>query len=185
MVNSIKKAVYVLVAVAISAYSYGITVEEAYTAVPHQRTIFDSQKSLLGSEQIQGLHILFGFTDKCLVLRIEGLAAAKNNDITTLNKVVSDYQILIQSFEKIVFPIALRPVQTEVVSAVKQHQHYFAIKSQSQQNAASLSLVLDQDVNQSSQKLRIAYSQLMEIFSTESAINKQAFFDYLCALDFK
>lgn len=185
MVYSMKKTLVVLFFAAISTYSYGITVAEAYAAVPHQRTVFDSQKSLLGAEQIQSLNVLFDFTDKCLVLRIEGLAALKNNDISKLDKIVADYQKLIQSFEKIAFPVVLRSVQKEIVGAVKQHQHFFVLKSQGKQNTTSLSFALDQDVNQSSQKLRVAYGQLMRAFSTEPAVNKQAFFDYLCALDFK
>ena len=185
MVYSIKKTLLVLFFAAISTYSYSTTVAEAYAAVPHQRTVFDNQKSLLGTEQIQSLNVLFDFTDKCLVLRIEGLAAVKNNDTSKLNKIVANYQELIQSFEKIAFPIVLRSIQKEIVGAVKQHQHFFVIKSQGQQTTTSLSFALDRDVNQSSQKLRAAYGQLMRAFPTEPAVNKQAFFDYLCALDFK
>ena len=39
-------------------------------------------------------------------------------------------------------------------------------------------------VRSSSANLQGAYSDLMRLYSSENATNKQAFFDYLCALDF-
>jgi hypothetical protein len=39
-------------------------------------------------------------------------------------------------------------------------------------------------VRSSSANLQGAYGDLMRLFPSENATNKQAFYDYLCALDF-
>nr|WP_295785288.1 hypothetical protein [Rhodoferax sp.] len=158
-----------------------LTVEQAYAAIPHQRTVFDTTGSHLASGQVDALAQLFTLSDRGTVLRVEGLDALKRGDPTRLRAIVRDYAALIDALRQIRATPQTRAATDLVLQAVQQHQSFFDTKL-----AASprLDSAFTADVNQSSQRLRQAYSLLMAAFPDDPPRNRQAFFDYLCALDF-
>lgn len=70
----------------------------------------------------------------------------------------------------------LKPVVDQVVSAIEDQRDYFQGRWSGGNTQSK--------IQSSSAKLHQAYSFLMSLYPDENASNKQAFFDYLCALDF-
>lgn len=175
MIKSLCTALLLALPFAASA----LTVEQAYAAIPHQRTPFDAPGSHLARGQVELLEQLFNLSDRGTVLRVDGLDALKRMDAPRLRTIVRDYAALLEGLR------ALRPTQQTraatdlVLQAVQQHMRFFEGKLAGQLDAGFTA-----DVHQSSQKLRQAYGVLMAAFPDETPHNRQAFFDYLCALDF-
>jgi hypothetical protein len=178
------KHIWIALLAALPIAASALTVEQAYAAIPHQRTVFDTAGSQLARGQVDALDQLFVLSDRGTVLRVDALDALKRGDTPRLRATVRDYAALVDALRQ------LRPTQqtrgaTElVIHAVLQHQHFFDTKLAAVSTGARLDAAFTADVNQSSQKLRQAYSLLMAAFPDETARNRQAFFDYLCALDF-
>jgi hypothetical protein len=158
-----------------------LTVEQAYAAIPHQRTVFDGPGSRLARGQVETLDQLFTLSDRGTVLRVDGLDAVKRGDAARLRAIVRDYAALIDALRQLRPTPQTRAATELVTQAVQQHQSFFDTKLA---GGPRLDSAFTADVNQSSQKLRQAYSLLMAAFPDETARNRQAFFDYLCALDF-
>lgn len=179
MIKSLCTALLLALPLAASA----LTVEQAYAAIPHQRTPFDAAGSHLAKGQVDALEQLFNLSDRGMVLRVDGLDALKRADMPRLRAIVRDYAAVLEGLR------ALRPTQQTraatdlVLQAVQQHARFFEGKLASG-TAAQPDASFTADVHQSSQKLRQAYSLLMAAFPDETPRNRQAFFDYLCALDF-
>ena len=158
-----------------------LTVEQAYASIPHQRTVFDTAGSRLARVQVDALDQLFTLSDRGTVLRVEGLDALKRGDATRLRATLRDYAALVDALRQIRATQQTRAATDLVIQAVQQHQRFFDTKLAA---GPRLDFAFTADVNESSQKLRQAYSLLMSAFPDEAARNRQAFFDYLCALDF-
>jgi hypothetical protein len=158
-----------------------LTVEQAYAAIPHQRTVFDSSGSRLARSQVDALDQLFTLSDRGTVLRVDALDALKRGDAARLRTIVRDYAALTDALRQLRPTQQTRAAADLVLQAVQQHQSFFDTKLAA---GPRLDSAFTADVNQSSQKLRQAYSLLMAAFPDETARNRQAFFDYLCALDF-
>jgi hypothetical protein len=161
-----------------------ISVEDAYAAIPHQRTIFDARASKLSTTQVSALQQVFHFADRGTVLRVEGLNAFRAGDNQSIKKVMADYRSLTASFTSLQVPIEIKPVQDLVLQAIEDHRRFFETKMRDKDALGKCNSAFTPDVFQASQKLHRAYSLLMQSFSNEPAVNKIAFFDYLCALDF-
>jgi len=158
-----------------------LTVEQAYAAIPHQRTVYDASGSRLAKGHIEALDQLFTLSDRGTVLRVEALDALKRRDTARLRATVRDYASLFDALRQLRPTPQTRAATDLVLQAVQQHQSFFDTKLAA---APRLDSAFTVDVTQSSQKLRQAYSLLMAAFPEETARNRQAFFDYLCALDF-
>ncbi|MES2949841.1 MAG: hypothetical protein V4858_14965 [Pseudomonadota bacterium] len=180
MIKSLCLAILVILPCAASA----LTVDQAYAAIPHQRTPFNTDASRLSRGQAEALQQLFELSDRGTVLRVDALQGLQRADASHVRAVVRDYAALLEALRQ------LRPTQqtraaTELVAqAVQQQQRFFETKLQAGNGGSRLDAVFTADVHQSSQKLRQAYSLLMAAFPDETARNRQAFFDHLCALDF-
>src|SRR6266566_775127 len=60
--------------------SWGLTVEEAYQAVPHKRTPYEAQLSTLGPPEREFLSRFFVLSDQALVERVETLKALREGN---------------------------------------------------------------------------------------------------------
>jgi hypothetical protein len=164
--------------------AHALSVEEAYAAIPHHRTAFDATASRLSKGQVDSLMRLFALSDKGVVLRVEGLRAIRAADAPRLHQILNDYRALASSLASLNVPSELAPVQELIAQAVAHHQDYFESKLRDSERLARRDAALTADAYQASQKLHQAYDLLMQIFPSEPAVNKAAFYDYLCALDF-
>ena len=161
-----------------------VSVEEAYAAIPHQRTVFDGKASGLSRAQVASLQQLFALSDKGTVLRVEAMRAVRAANLQEVRRAINDYRALIGSVNALNVPAEIKPVQQLVSQALQDHQRFFETRLEQDRTLAKRDLAFTPEVHRASQKLRSAYDLLMRAFPNEPAVNKTAFYDYLCALDF-
>jgi hypothetical protein len=149
-----------------------LTVDEAYRAIPHNRTVFDVKAGKMDMSIAKDLLRIFEHVDEAIVLRVETMKSRSGR------QVLPKYQNLISKMESETIAKSLQPILALIVGAIRDQSEVFA-KSEGQ--SANFS---DPHVRSASQKLHSAYQSLMQTFPSEGSVNKQAFFDYLCALDF-
>jgi hypothetical protein len=164
--------------------AHAMTVEEAYAAIPHKRTVFDGNASKLSAAQIDSLKRLFASSDQGVVLRVEGLRALRGAEAVQLRKAINDYRVLASKVASLNVSAEIKPAQDLIAQAIADHQRFFETKLRDNDTLAKRDAAFTADINQASQKLHRAYDVLMKTFPNEPANNKTAFYDYLCALDF-
>lgn len=140
----------------------------AYKAIPHRRTIYERAESPLDKNVSRYLEAVFSLTDRALVLRMNLLGGSDS---------VNAYQPILADLQKIKVPKEAREVHELIILAVMEQQKVFiSQEAGDMQHKKAFT-------NSSHGKLGKSYSMLMKTFP-ESQHNQQAFFDYLCALDF-
>jgi hypothetical protein len=164
--------------------AHAMTVEEAYAAIPHKRTVFDGNASKLPAAQIDSLKRLFASSDQGVVLRVEGLRALRGAEAPQLRKAINDYRALASAVASLNVSAEIKPAQDLIAQAIADHQRFFEMKLRDSDTLAKRDAALTTEIHQASQKLHRAYDVLMKAFPNEAANNKTAFYDYLCALDF-
>lgn len=177
-------ALLVLATFFASCAAQALTVEEAYAAIPHQRTVFQAGASRLSRAQVESLTRLFALSDQATVLRVEALRAYQAGNSVEFNRALAGYGPLVDALKSLRATGDVAPVQDLVLQAMQDHQHFYENRLQDSAGQSKRALVFTQEVHQASQKLRRAYGLLMQLYPNELAVNKTAFFDYLCALDF-
>lgn len=171
-----------------------MTVEEAYQAIPHQRTVFDVRKAKMSQEEKKYLQELFELVDQAIVQRIELLLWLQRGGKSSFPK--REYEA--KGKEILVRFNALQPpnrqldrVREMIVKAIIEQQQYLGEWRKAVERGTRYQFRLGLDphfhplVLRSSQKLQQAYGELMRLYAQEGAHNRQSFFDYPCALDFK
>jgi hypothetical protein len=163
-----------------------LTVEEAYQAIPHNRTVFDVRASTLSTAQTNALQKLFELADRGIVLRVQGLRTLQATSHSDGHSVLLGYRSLITAVASLRVPAEIQPAQDLVLESIQLHQQFFAAQFSAKQSGGKTDIGFRQnrEVNQASQKLIAAYGSLIKAFPSEPTVNRQAFYDYLCALDF-
>lgn len=152
----------------IPVLSFAMTVQQAYDDIPHKRTVFQAAQGTMSSEEGAALNAFFEAVDLAIIAKAEvkhGMAVEKA------------YEPFWKTWKSLSWPKKLDTVRSSVELAVKEQQSYLAKKS----------ITFDRNnpqVQKASGALHQAYGLLMQLYPNENAMNKQAFFDYLCALDF-
>jgi hypothetical protein len=132
-----------------------MSVDEAYAAIPHRRTVFDRRAATMSAGEADGLEQLFALVDRAIVARVTR----------------SGHEAILADLRALDLPERLRRVQALVIDAVVAERAYLVDGNQGAVQAASA-------------HLHEAYAELMRLFPGEDANNRDAFYDYLCALDF-
>lgn len=132
-----------------------MSVDEAYSAIPHRRTVFDRGAAKMSADEADALARLFVLIDRAIVARI---TKTGHDDVLAALRSLNP-------------PQPLGRVRTLVIEAVSAEQAYLAGADQTAVATASA-------------RLHEAYAELMRLYPEEGAHNRDAFFDYLCALDF-
>lgn len=164
--------------------AHAMDVEAAYAAIPHQRTVFDAGKSALTTTQAASLKQLLTWSDKAMVLRVESWQAYKAGNLVELKRLLSGYKAVIDAGNTMSTLPELKPVQGLILQAIQGQQAYLEKKLLEKQGSSKADNAFTPEVQQASQKLQQAYGLLMQRYPNETRQNKQAFYDYLCALDF-
>ena len=159
-------------------------VAAAYAAIPHARTPFDAASSTANATQKADLARLFAYTDRGVVLRVQGMQAHTARDAAGVKRVVAGYDALIADLRKEKFTAQIASAQALIVEALQLHEHHFQSRPEGGLAFAGRQIFSVPDVREANGKLMKAYDILMRAFPTESQRNKAAFFDHLCALDF-
>jgi hypothetical protein len=174
-----------LIAAAIAApQARAMSPEEAYAAIPHQRTTFDARTSKLPPAQAESLQRLFALSDEGVVLRVQGMQAQRSRNAAELARVLQAYDALIGKLGAQHFAAEIAPARDLVVKALLGQKRFIATKPAGGLQFERKDLAMTPDVKQASGNLHQAYGLLMKAFPGESARNKAAFFDDLCALDY-
>ena len=157
-----------------SAQALGI--EQAYQLIPHQRTVFQLHKTNLPASEAQQVARLLKLAEKAMVERVNALknGAGKTGYLSRIDS-------LLWQIEQLQVPGQVMVARDYIQTAVQQHRSFFELQHASGSNARASR----QQLMQSSHRHLIsAYGVLMQAYPNETKHNKQAFFDYLCALDF-
>src|SRR5262245_59586149 len=132
-----------------------MSVDEAYASIPHRRTVFDRRTATMPADEADVLQRLFALVDRAIVARVTR----------------SGYEPLLAELRALDPPARLRHVHALVIEAVVAEHAYLTTNQQGAVQTASA-------------RLHEAYAELLRLFPDESPHNRDAFFDYLCALDF-
>jgi len=176
-----------------SSYSYsdppqaggGMSVEEAYTAIPHRRTVWSEDQTTVPAGEREYLKAMFQVLDQTVVARSAGIQDYSRGDFTSFDAEgglgqLSDYVRQIQ------VPSGLSDYNKQVLAALAGERQFFHDwKSDPDHFDYTKQVNSHPGVNQSSAALRSAYQVLMSKYPQESQANQDAFFDYHCAADFR
>ncbi len=156
----------------------GLSIESAYQQIPHERKRFEAEDSQLSDETKAGLSKLFTLVDLGVVYRVKllkelGSGTFSQNPEKLYERLVSELNLI----------DGISPeIQSEIKNAIMEQRDFF-MQSYNRRQLAS-SYTSDSLVQNSSGRLRKAYSLLMSTYKDESKGNKDAFYQHLCALDF-
>lgn len=176
---------WLMAAIALTSLPSGaMSPEEAYAAIPHQRTTFDPKASKLSSSHVDSLQRLFALSDQGVVLRVEGMRAQRSRNAAELKRVLQAYDALIENLQAQKLSPEVVPVRDLVVKALSDQKRYLASKPEGGMQFVGRELAMSPDVTQASGNLHRAYDTLLKAFPGEPARNKSSFYDYLCALDY-
>jgi hypothetical protein len=139
----------------LAADARAMSVDEAYAAIPHRRTVFDRRAATMPADEADALQRLFALVDRAIVARMTK----------------TGYDPLLADLRALDVPSRLHRVHALVTEAVVAEHAYLTRNEQAAVQTASV-------------KLHEAYAELMRLFPEEGRQNRDAFFDHLCALDF-
>ena len=165
---------------AVAATPIGQTsVEDAYRAIPHRRTVFDVGTARMSSEEREYLRQLFELVDLGIVERVGTLGWLKSKGGHEPSP--EGYDRVVSQLKALAVPARLGSVHRLVSEAMVEQR---AALAEWRKTAVPADLAGHPLVASSSGKLRRAYGELLALFPQEDGHNKAAFFDYLCAMDF-
>ncbi len=148
-----------------------MTVDEAYSAIPHGKTRFDSSTAVTGEDERKFLDSFFGVIDLAVAERVIWQTGKKGD--------ADNYDAILARLAALDAPERAKKAYTLVTEAIAEQRQYLAKISAGERFNAGDALV-----QSSHRKLFSAYTALMGAYPDESQHNKSAFFDHLCALDF-
>lgn len=156
-----------------------LTVDEAYRKIPHRRTEYQQQGSTISEEEAAYLQQLFNVVDNAVVERVATLHAILGTGETADYE--KNYLQILTMIQSRPVPMKARPAHRLIEEAIREQSEFLA----QWENKGSSQFESSHPLVQSShRKLYKAYQLLMAAYPGETQHNKQAFFDYLCALDF-
>ncbi len=167
---------YCILFLLFSANSQALDIARAYRLIPHQQTPFYLKQSNLPDPEARYISKLLGLSELAMAERVEAMIDGPDK-----SRYDADITTILGKLSKLETPAKLRPVYQHIVTAIEEHRSYFALEISGDANAE---VKQEQLVNSSSQHLIAAHALLRQLYPQETKHNKQAFFDYLCALDF-
>jgi hypothetical protein len=162
----------------------GLPVEQAYAAIPHRRTVWAEGDSTAPVEEKAYLRVIFQVVDEAIAVRVAGLQnfSARRFEVTDVD---GQFERLICFARSMPVPARLGAYHNDIVSALSSDRQLFAEwKSQGDRFPFARQIAGHPGVRAADGALHAAYGELMSTYPGESQANKDAFFDYHCALDF-
>jgi hypothetical protein len=160
-----------------------LSVDAAYAAIPHRRLAMDFAASNMPDEDKRFLEVAFHLIDQAIRLRV---AACQNSEVRD-SQSISDLDRLVEYLQNTEAPATLTTYQARLLQALTDQRAFFEewrTEGQHFQHGSPQTIPSHPKVQSSSTALRAAYGILMAKYSSETNNNKEAFFDYHCALDF-
>jgi hypothetical protein len=166
------------------AFNLGLSVEGAYEAIPHRRTVWNDRDSTASAPENAYLKTIFEVLDQATAVRVAGMQnyAAGHFDYSDPD---SEYEQLINFTRGMTPPKKLEIYRNySLLGLMNQKQFFTDWKAKGDAFGYPLCIKTDPGVQRASGALRSAYNELMAQYPREAQANKDAFFDYHCALDF-
>ena len=176
-----------------ASYSYSdlpqvnapLSVDAAYNSIPHRHTVWSDEQTTVPAGEREYLKAMFQVLDQTVVARVAGIQNYSRGDFTSFDAEgqlgrLGDYVRQAQ------VPPPLADYNNRVLAALAGEQQFFHDWKSGTDNFDYMKQVNSHPgVNQSSAALRAAYQDLMSKYPQESEANRDAFFDYHCAADFR
>ena len=162
----------------------GISVDDAYAAIPHRRTVWSQDESTVPGPERDYLKTMFTLEDEAVAVRVAGLQKYSQNDFDN-SDVDHEFGQLIDFARSVAPPQSLNTYHQHIVDALVAQQQFFREwKSAGSGFAYAQRIAEEPQARKASGELKAAYQELMSKYPQEGQTNKDAFFDYHCALDF-
>jgi hypothetical protein len=165
-------------------FNVGLSVDQAYAAIPHRRTVWNDADSTASSAEKAYLKTIFEVLDQAIAIRVAGMQnyAAGHSDYSDPD---AEYEQLITFTRGMTPPPKLAAYHSLVLQGLTNQRQFFTEWKARANNFGYPQIVSTHpSVQRASGALRSAYQELIRRFPAESQANKDAFFDYHCALDF-
>ena len=180
--------VFALVLFCLACPARAMTVEEAYKAIPHTRTVFDPEQANMARSNALYLEKFFALTDEALRNRVEALMRLSTGkggiSIAEYNK---RHEKTVKALAELTPSAEVAPAYNIIVEAIGEQADFlnaWARAEPKKREWIKLNFRNDPFVQSSHDKLIKGYMTLLRAFPFEGGQNRQAFYDYLCALDF-
>ncbi len=164
------------------ALAWGLTVDEAYQAIPHKRAPYDVQRSTLSATEGEFLAKLFALSDEALVERVTTLAALREGNRAQLERYEERIARILTTLRAMPEPASAHGLAATLGQAIEMQRTFF--RGAFSAATKDIQLASDTHVRTASNELRRLYTDLMTRYSGEHPHNRDAFFQHLCALDF-
>jgi hypothetical protein len=162
----------------------GLSVDQAYAAIPHRRTAWTESQTTVPADERAYLRTIFTVVDEAIAVRIAGLQNFSQQRFDSID-VDGQFDRLISFTRSMSVPARLSAYHRQILAAFSSDRQFFAEwKVQAANFPYAQQIAANGHVQAASAAARAAYSELMSKYPAESQQNKDAFFDYHCALDF-
>jgi hypothetical protein len=163
-----------------------LSVEEAYAAIPHRRTAMDFAAANMPERDKHYLSAAFHLIDQAVRLRVAAYQRFSRGDAGAA-QLISDMDRVIDCWQHLEAPADLSTYHRQLRQALADQRAFFAewrSAGQGFRHGGPDELGSHPKVQSASAALRAAYEILMRQYPDEGSNNRDAFFDYHCALDF-
>ena len=163
-----------------------LSVEQAYAAIPHRRTPMNFAVSNMPNPDKRYLEVAFHLIDQAIRLRVTAYQKFSRGEVRD-SQSISDMDQLVDYLQNTGAPASLSSYQAHLLQAFSDQRAFFEEwhrQGQQFQYGSPQTIGTHPKVQSASTALREAYGVLMETYPREGNNNKEAFFDYHCALDF-
>jgi DNA-binding transcriptional ArsR family regulator len=184
-VNSMKYLLGVfllLIEMAQGSFVWGLTIDEAYQAIPHKRTQYAAQRSTLSMSEREFLTKLFSLSDEALVERMTMLAALREGSRSQLVQYEARVTRILETLRALPEPASASGLAAALGRAIEHQRSFFRTAFASSTHEVQIGTNLN--VRTASNELRRLYTDLMTRYGAEHPHTRDAFYQHLCSLDF-
>ena len=163
-----------------------LSVDAAYAAIPHRRTAMDFSASNMPGQDKRFLEVAFHLIDQAIRLRVTAYQKFSKSGVGD-SQSISDMDRLVDYLQNTEAPASLSSYHAHLLQALSDQRAFFEewqTQGQQFQYGSPKTMRTHPKVQSASAALQQAYGALMERYPSEGNKNKEAFFDYHCALDF-
>jgi hypothetical protein len=163
-----------------------VSVDAAYAAIPHRRTAMDFAVSNMPDQDKRFLEVAFHVIDQAIRLRVTAYQKFSRGEVSDARS-ISDMDRLMDFLQSVEAPANLSSYQEHLLQALSDQRAFFEewqAQGQQFQYGSPQRIATHPRVQSASTALRQSYEILMQTYPSEGNRNKDAFFDYHCALDF-
>ena len=166
------------------SFDTGLSVEQAYAAIPHRRTIWVESESSIPTEEKTYLKAMFQVVDQAIAVRVASLQNFANGQFDVMDT-DAEFDLLIKYVREMVAPKKLAAYHQDILNGLTGERQFFHDWREARGGFPYARQIQNHPgVKSASAAIRAAYGELMANYPGENETNKAAFFDYHCALDF-